>query len=150
MDVRDTILQAINLIEGQAKAKGLAIRQDLPDDLPSILADADGFLQILLNVLDNAVKFTPAGSIAVAVKVDEKGYLSITVADSGIGIPSQELPRLGERFYRVDKMRSRELGGTGLGLSIVKHLLKVHRGWMEVESRPGAGTVVKLLFPVGA
>jgi two-component system phosphate regulon sensor histidine kinase PhoR len=150
MDVRDTILQAIAVIEGQAKAKGLAIRQDLPDDLPSILADADGFLQILLNVLDNAVKFTPAGSIAVAVKVDEKGYLSITVADSGIGIPSQELPRLGERFYRVDKMRSRELGGTGLGLSIVKHLLKVHRGWMEVESRPGAGTVVKLLFPVGA
>ena len=155
MNVRDTILQAIAVIEGQAKAKGLAIRQDFPDDVPSLLADADGLLQILLNVLDNAVKFTPAGSIAVAVRVDEiKGgletspYMAITIADSGIGIPRQELPRLGERFYRVDKMRSRELGGTGLGLSIVKHLLKVHGGWMELESQPGTGTTVKLLFPI--
>ncbi len=149
VDVRDAVLQAIAVIEGQAKAKGLAIRQDWPDDLPPILADADSLLQILLNVLDNAVKFTPSGSIAVAIS-ETNPYLTITIADSGIGIPRHELARLGERFYRVDKMRSRELGGTGLGLSIVKHLLKAHRGWMEVESQPGAGTTVKLLFPTDA
>jgi len=150
LDVRNAAAQAIAVIEGQAKAKGLVIRQDWPDDLPLILADADGLLQILLNVLDNAVKFTPAGSIALAISVDERGYLSITIVDSGIGISKQELARLGERFYRVDKMRSRELGGTGLGLSIVKHLLKAHRGLMEVESQPGTGTTVKLLFPLNA
>ena len=149
VDVRDAVLQAIAVIEGQAKAKGLAIRQDWPDDLPPILADADSLLQILLNVLDNAVKFTPSGSIAVAIS-ETNPYLTITIADSGIGIPRHELARLGERFYRVDKMRSRELGGTGLGLSIVKHLLRAHRGWMEVESQPGAGTTVKLLFPTDA
>lgn len=149
-DVRDAVLQALAVIEGQAKAKGLAIRQDWPDDLPPIMADADSLVQILLNVLDNAVKFTLSGSIAVAISLDIKGYLAITIADSGMGIPRQELARLGERFYRVDKMRSRELGGTGLGLSIVKHLLKAHQGWMEVESQPGAGTVVKLFFPVDA
>jgi two-component system phosphate regulon sensor histidine kinase PhoR len=149
VDVREAVLQAIAVIEGQAKAKGLAIRQDWPDDLPPILADADSLLQILLNVLDNAVKFTPSGSIAVAIS-ETNPYLIITIADSGIGIPRYELARLGERFYRVDKMRSRELGGTGLGLSIVKHLLKAHRGWMEVESQPGAGTTVKLLFPIDA
>jgi two-component system phosphate regulon sensor histidine kinase PhoR len=157
VDVRDAVLQAIAVIEGQAKAKGLAIRQDWPDDLPPILADADSLLQILLNVLDNAVKFTPSGSIAVAISVDAcrggletSPYMVITIADSGIGIPKQEIARLGERFYRVDKMRSRELGGTGLGLSIVKHLLKAHRGWMEVESQPGTGTTVKLIFPIDA
>ena len=150
IDVRNAVLQAIAMIEGQAKAKGLTISQDWPDALPPILADADSLLQILLNVLDNAVKFTQAGSVAVAIAVEEKGYLRITIADSGIGIPSQELARLGERFYRVDRMRSRELGGTGLGLSIVKHLLKAHRGSMEVESQPGEGTTVKLLFPIDA
>jgi two-component system, OmpR family, phosphate regulon sensor histidine kinase PhoR len=150
VDVREAVSQAIAIIEGQAKAKGLAIRQDWPDCLPSILADADSLLQILLNVLDNAVKFTQSGAIALTISADGKGYLTITIADSGIGIPSRELARLGERFYRVDKMRSRELGGTGLGLSIVKHLLKAHRGWMEVESQPGVGTAVKLFFPIDA
>lgn len=149
VDVRDSVLQAIAVIEGQAKAKGLTIRQDWPDDLPPIMADADSLLQILLNVLDNAVKFTFSGSIAVVIS-ETRPYLAITIADSGIGIPRLELARLGERFYRVDKMRSGELGGTGLGLSIVKHLLKAHRGWMEVESQPGAGTTVKLLFPTDA
>ena len=147
VDVREAVLQAIAVIEVQAKAKGLTIRQDWPDNLPLIRADVDSLQQILLNVLDNAIKFTPSGSIAVAISRDEKGYLVVTITDSGIGIPRNELARLGERFYRVDKMRSRELGGTGLGLSIVKHLLKAHRGGMEVESQPGLGTTVRLLFP---
>lgn len=142
------VQQALSVIEGKARAKGLTISQVRPDNLPPILADGDSVIQILVNVLDNAVKFTPAGSIAVTAAEEAGGYLMITIADTGVGIPRNEIPRLGERFYRVDKMRSRELGGTGLGLSIVKHLLLAQQGRMEVESKPGRGTTVKLFFPL--
>jgi signal transduction histidine kinase len=72
----------------------------------------------------------------------------VKIADTGIGVPRDEIPRLGERFYRVDKTRSRELGGTGLGLSIVKHLMTAHKGRMEIESQLGRGTTVSLYFPI--
>lgn len=147
-DPEHAVQQALSVIEGKARAKGLTISQVRPDNLPPILADGDSVIQILVNVLDNAVKFTPAGSIAVTAAEEAGGYLMITIADTGVGIPRNEIPRLGERFYRVDKMRSRELGGTGLGLSIVKHLLLAQQGRMEVESKPGRGTTVKLFFPL--
>lgn len=140
--------QALSVIESKAQGKGLVIHQAWPDNLPPILADGDSIIQILVNVLDNAVKFTPAGSIAISAVHDTGEYLTIVIADTGIGIPKNEIPRLGERFYRVDKMRSRELGGTGLGLSIVKHLLQAQHGRLEVESHPGRGTTVKLFFPL--
>ncbi len=106
-------------------------------------------MQILLNILDNAVKFTPAeGTITVAASPGAEGELIVRIADTGVGIPKGEIPRLGERFYRADKTRSRELGGTGLGLSIVKHLMKMHRGRMSIESTPGRGTTVSLHFPL--
>jgi two-component system phosphate regulon sensor histidine kinase PhoR len=148
IDIGKAIYKAITIIEKKAKEKGLALHRTWSDLLPPIMADADSIVQILVNVLDNAVKFTPSGSIAISTSLDKTGYLSVMVADTGIGIPAHEIPRLGERFYRVDKMRSRELGGTGLGLSIVKHLLKAQNGWMEVESKPGAGSVVKLFLPI--
>ncbi len=150
MDPRQAVQQALTIIEDKARKKGLAVRQDWPENLPLILADGDGIVQILVNVLDNAVKFTAAGDITISADRDEKGFLAITIADTGTGIPANEIPRLGERFYRVDKMRSRELGGTGLGLSIVKHLLQAQQGRWEVESSPGKGTVVKLFFPLFA
>ena len=146
IDVRDAISKAIAIIEEKAKEKNLAIRQDCPDNLPAIMADADSIVQILVNLLDNAVKFTPSGSITISTSSDG-GYVAVKITDTGIGIPRQELSRLGERFYRVDRARSRELGGTGLGLSIVKHLLKAQNGRMEVESKPGAGTAVKIFLP---
>jgi two-component system phosphate regulon sensor histidine kinase PhoR len=147
-DAGHAMQQALSVIEAKAQAKGLAIRQAWPDNLPPILADGDSVIQILVNVLDNAVKFTPAGSITIAAGEDTEGFLTVTIADTGIGIPGSEITRLGERFYRVDKMRSRELGGTGLGLSIVKHLLQAQQGRMEVASKPGQGTTVKLFFPL--
>lgn len=150
IDVRDAISKAVAIIEEKANEKNLAIHQDLPDKVPPIMADADRAIQILVNVLDNAVKFTSSGSITISVLSDARGFVAIKVIDTGIGIPRQELARLGERFYRVDKMRSRELGGTGLGLSIVKHLLKAQHGWMEVTSSLGVGTEVKLMFPIFA
>ena len=129
--------------------KSLTIDKNIPDDLPTILADRDRVYQILVNILDNAVKFTPpGGKIFITAYDDGKGYVVVKIGDNGIGIPRNEIPRLGERFYRVDKTRSRDLGGAGLGLSIVKHLMKAHQGNMEIESRLGGGTTVFLNFPI--
>ncbi|HOP46322.1 MAG TPA: ATP-binding protein [Desulfobacteraceae bacterium] len=139
-----------SIIEAKAIEKNIGISRDIPEDLPAIRADRDRLNQILLNVLDNAVKFTPeSGKISVnAFLQKERDAVVVKISDTGIGIPKQEISRLGERFYRVDKTRSRELGGTGLGLSIVKHLMKAHNGKMDIESRLGAGTIVSLSFPV--
>ena len=94
----------------------------------TIRADRDRLTQILVNVLDNAVKFTPEDG-SVFIEAEQKdNYAVLTITDTGIGIPKEEVQRLGERFYRVDRSRSRDLGGTGLGLSIVKHLMIAHGG----------------------
>jgi len=137
------------MIEARAVEKGLVVSQDVPEALPQIRADRDRLVQILLNVLDNAVKFTPApGRIAVSAAAADARWVVVRVSDTGVGVSGSEIPRLGERFYRVDKTRSRELGGTGLGLSIVKHLMQAHQGKLEIESRLGHGTTVSLYFPV--
>jgi len=126
----------------------LKLFKEIRQDTPPIKADKDQLIQILLNILDNAVKFTPeGGTINVTASPGTEQDLLIRIADTGVGIPKGEIPRLGERFYRADKTRSRELGGTGLGLSIVKHLMKAHRGRMVIESSLGRGTTVSLHFP---
>lgn len=136
------------VIQERAEGKGLPIIVDLPPKMPVILGDRDKVTQILVNVLDNAVNYTSSGKITIkSISLDEEGYVALQIIDTGVGIPKNEIPRLGERFYRVDRARSRELGGTGLGLSIVKHLMKAHHGWMEIESSPGRGTTVTLAFP---
>jgi two-component system phosphate regulon sensor histidine kinase PhoR len=105
-------------------------------------------MQILINLLDNALKYTETGGVIVRARKAEEGYCIIAVRDTGIGVPKKHISRLGERFFRVDPSRSRELGGTGLGLAIVKHLVLAH-GWrMSIESDLGAGTVVRLQIPV--
>jgi two-component system phosphate regulon sensor histidine kinase PhoR len=102
---------------------------------------------MLVNLLQNAVNYTPeGGKIAVEARKEEGG-IQIEVTDSGIGIPSEDLPRIFERFYRVDKGRSRELGGTGLGLSIVKHIAEAHGGRVSVESKLGQGSRFKVFLP---
>ncbi len=137
------------VIESKAIEKKLVIDKDIPEGLPLIRADRDRLSQILLNVLDNAVKFTPeSGKVSITASDDKKGYVLVKISDTGIGVPEDEIPRLGERFYRVDRARSRELGGTGLGLSIVKHLLMAHEGKIEIESELGRGTTISLYFPV--
>lgn len=137
------------LIESQALKKGVSLAKDVPAELPPLRGDRDRLVQVLLNVLDNAVKFTDSGG-AVSLRAVETGrdFLEIQISDTGIGIPQSDLPRLGERFYRVDRARSRQSGGTGLGLSIVKHLMAAHGGRMSIASRPGRGTDVRLVFPV--
>jgi len=107
-----------------------------------------GLEQALLNLLHNAIKFNrPGGEVLVQAGNAQGGGVRIAVSDTGIGIPSQDLPRIFERFYRVDKAHSRDVGGTGLGLSIVKHVVERMNGTIRVESRLGKGSTFTLLFP---
>ena len=153
---------ACEVVGEKARRGGVALRHEEAADLPPIDGDGDRVEQVLVNLIDNAVKYTPSGgSVTVTARRAGNGeregtpmrprpsadYVEIAVADTGIGIPSQELPRLTERFYRVDKARSRELGGTGLGLAIVKHIMQVHGGWMRIDSELGRGTTVRVAFP---
>lgn len=133
----------IETLKTASDAKGLYLNKAFPSGEIKIMADSDRLIQILINLVDNSVKFTESGGIEVGyAREGEQGY--IYVKDTGAGIPKKYIPRLGERFFRVDPSRSRELGGTGLGLAIVKHLIKAHGWTMKIDSREGTGTVVKV------
>ncbi len=162
-DVIDTVF---TILAEKAQSKRLYLRKEIAPEISALRADRDKLIQILLNLVENGIKFTEQGGITITVKnADERepvttsslpptpvspgasSAIIIAVEDTGIGIPKKHLQRLGERFYRVDRARSRELGGTGLGLAIVKHLVKAH-GWdMEIESAEGQGTTVRILCP---
>lgn len=146
--LNDAVTNVISLVEPKAKLKNIIISNSVSEKIMPVRADKDRLAQIFVNILDNAVKFTPEnGKVSIAAE-ESKGYVLVTVNDTGIGVPKEEIERLGERFYRVDRNRSRELGGTGLGLSIVKHLMIAHGGRMEIESQLGRGTKVSLFFPM--
>lgn len=149
ISISEIINHVLLVLEARLSEKKQVIAKMLPEGLPLILADRDRVIQVFLNILDNAVKFTPdSGKITISAMVEDKEFVIVRIADEGIGIAGSELSRLGERFYRADKTRSRELGGTGLGLSIVKHLMKAQGGRMEIDSRIGIGTTVSLYFPM--
>jgi two-component system phosphate regulon sensor histidine kinase PhoR len=144
------IARALQLVRPQAEAKTLTLAQETADGPPELHTDEEALLQILVNLLDNAVKYTPAGGrVTVLARREPDGRAALAVQDTGPGIPPEHLPRLFERFYRVDKARSRELGGTGLGLAIVKHLADRLGGEAYVVSGPGEGTEAGVRLPVG-
>jgi len=139
-NLTDTVL--ITLMD-KAKSKGLFLKKSFPPEISEIYADKNRLMQILLNLVDNGIKFTESGSVTIGIEKANE-HVILFVEDTGAGIPKRHLSRLGERFYRVDRSRSRELGGTGLGLAIVKHLVKAH-GWeMNIESAEGKGTKVRI------
>ena len=147
--VAEVMEEVLKTVAPQAAAKKITLAADFPEGVPPVLADRDRVFQIFLNILDNAVKFTPeGGAIKITAAQKDAETASVRINDTGIGIPKNDLPRLGERFYRVEKTRSRDSGGTGLGLSIVKHLMAAHGGRAEIDSAPGQGTTVSLFFPV--
>ncbi|HET6455454.1 MAG TPA: ATP-binding protein, partial [Armatimonadota bacterium] len=142
----EVVQSVVSDLQAKANNKAIEVSVDVPDDLP-ITADRDAIYQILVNLVDNAIRYTrPGGSVTISAESDEAG-VSIGVADTGIGIPEDELARIFERFYRVDKGRSRESGGTGLGLSIVKHLVEAHGGKIIVESTVGEGSTFTFTVP---
>jgi len=133
------------LVERLAKDKSIDLKIEIE---PDVAVNGDSFLleQMLLNLLDNAVKYTKHGEVILRARKEGEKVI-VQVEDTGIGIPPEHLNRIFERFYRVDKARSRELGGTGLGLSIVKHIVQLHDGEIHVDSRPGRGTTFTIYFP---
>jgi two-component system phosphate regulon sensor histidine kinase PhoR len=131
----------------QAAAKHLRVSTEIPGDLRSVRADRRALEQILTNLIENAVKYGGDGSTVTVRASTEGERVRISVADTGPGIEAAHLPRLFERFYRVDAGRSRELGGTGLGLSIVKHLVEAMGGKVSVDSAPGRGTTFAFTLP---
>jgi two-component system phosphate regulon sensor histidine kinase PhoR len=133
-------------LKPRADAAGVTFGAEIAPDA-TLHADPQGARQVLLNVLDNAVRYTPRGGRVRVRAWPAPDGLEIEIADTGIGIPGEHLPRIFERFYRVDAARSRELGGTGLGLAIVKHLIEAHGGRVTAESALGAGTTIRIVFP---
>ncbi|MEI6499460.1 MAG: ATP-binding protein [Armatimonadota bacterium] len=138
--------EAVRQLTPAAKARGVNLTMEVrPDEI--VTADASGLHTVLLNLLDNAVKYTPRdGSVKIAGRAVTGGY-EVCVTDTGIGIPEGDQARVFERFYRVDKARDRATGGTGLGLSIVKHLVEAHGGRVSLRSAPGEGSAFTVSFP---
>jgi two-component system phosphate regulon sensor histidine kinase PhoR len=148
VEVETVVGSALLAVDAAARAKGIALASDVASGC-RVQADAGALEEVLGNLLDNAVKYTPAGG-TVTVRASASvggGVLVVDVADTGIGIPAADRERIFERFYRVDKARSRELGGTGLGLSIVKHLVQNQGGEISVESKPGRGSTFRFTLP---
>jgi two-component system phosphate regulon sensor histidine kinase PhoR len=144
----ELVASVVAIIGPRAARSRVTVTANTPPEVPAVAADRDRLVQILINLVDNAVKYTPeGGTVTVITRSGGDGAVEIAVADSGIGIPAADLPRITERFYRVDKARSRELGGTGLGLAIVKHLVLAHGGELRIESQEQQGTTVRFTLP---
>ena len=175
LQIPELVQEVFDVLQEKAQRGQVTLSQHLPPALPSVTGDRDRLHQVLLNLIDNAVKYTPAqgrvtvsaalhgsvGSVGSVGSLDStdstdsidstngaRDWLEVAIADTGCGIPEADIPRLTQRFYRVDKARSRELGGTGLGLAIVKHIVMAHNGTLRIESKVNHGTTVRVALPL--
>lgn len=147
VDIKKLIKNVVKLFEPKAKEKNLDLNVKIENGLPLIKADLFKLEQMFINLIDNAVKYTEKGYINIKAKRVQQNIL-FTIEDSGIGVSENHLQRIFERFYVVNKSRSKALGGTGLGLSIVKHIILQHNGNIEIESSPGKGTRFSIALPI--
>ncbi|QTM99055.1 HAMP domain-containing protein [Sediminibacillus dalangtanensis] len=145
IDLTHVLEMAVNKIQIKAEEKRLTVHYNQETDIPLFVADGYRMEQIFTNLLENAVRYTEEGSIKVTISYHHSS-IRIRISDTGIGISDKDIPHLFDRFYRVDKSRSRSLGGTGLGLSIVKRLVGVHGGRIHLDSVEGKGTTFTILF----
>jgi len=146
LNLIDVVKDILKIFKEPIKAKNLRLECEFGNE--SLIIEGDRFKleQLFINLIDNAVKYTEKGKIIIRIqKTDTE--ISVQVQDAGIGIPEEHLPRIFERFYVIDKSRSRQVGGTGLGLSIAKHIAGIHQARIEVQSRPGEGSTFTVLFP---
>jgi len=157
----DIVQAAFEVLQARAEQGGVTLVQEIAEDMPPLDADQDRLEQALLNLVDNSIKYTPRGGrVTVHARMlppaevpeilrreDRTSFCELIVADTGVGVPAEDIPRLTERFYRVDKARSRQLGGTGLGLAIVKHIVQAHGGALQITSELQRGTTVRLVLP---
>jgi len=148
VDLGTVVSDSVKGLAPLAEGKGITLEFGNFAAEVEILSDAEFIAQAITNVLDNAVKYTSAGGRVTVSLRQLANEIVIEVKDTGIGIAPQDRERIFERFYRVDKARSRELGGTGLGLAIVRHIVLAHHGRIEVDSQPGRGTTFRIVFPL--
>lgn len=146
VSVQDAVNSVVAAVAHEAEARKLSLMVHVPDGL-EVTADRHQFERAVANLLDNAVKYTPPNGRVVVEVARSNGKVVVSVEDTGIGIPQEEIPRIFERFYRVDKARSRAMGGTGLGLAIVKEIVEGHGGSVHVESQLGKGSKFAVVFP---
>jgi two-component system phosphate regulon sensor histidine kinase PhoR len=142
-----TVLRVLSGLAKQASEAGVNVRDEVPHNIPPMLANEEMIMQVLFNLLDNAIKYNSVGGSVTVIAREKDRFIEIIVKDTGMGIPQEDIPRIFERFYRVDKARSRELGGTGLGLSIVKHIVQAHGGQVSVASEFGKGSTFSFTIP---
>lgn len=146
--VEELVGEVTDMLSIKAEKKGVGLKVDIQEDMKDLRCNRDRIKQLFINLLDNAIKYTEKGSVTLeCYESRDNQFLIIKVMDTGIGIKEEHLERLFERFYRVDKGRSRKLGGTGLGLSIVKHIVELHNGTVDVKSNYGEGTTMKVRIP---
>jgi two-component system phosphate regulon sensor histidine kinase PhoR len=150
VDFAHIVVETVDQARVSQKDRGADITLDITTDLPPVMGDAGQLRQLVSNILNNALKYGRSGTpVTVSLLSSRSGaMINFAVADEGDGIAPEHLPRLTERFYRVDSGRSRLVGGTGLGLSLVKHIVDRHRGHLEIRSKVGKGTTVSVLLPV--
>lgn len=148
IDLGEFVPHVLELLRERAAKKRITLSAQVDRSLPPARLDRRAMEQILTNLVENAIKYSPDGARVVVSAKEQSGAVRVAVADTGPGIAERHLPRLFERFYRVDTGRSRELGGTGLGLAIVKHLVEAQGGTVGVESTVGKGSTFRLTFPI--
>jgi two-component system phosphate regulon sensor histidine kinase PhoR len=148
VDLKAILVRAAEVLSAAARERQVQIEVDAADGVPPVPGDPDGLERLVLNLADNAVKYNRPDGCVKLLLFQSDGHAVIEVTDTGIGIPQDALARIFERFYRVDKGRSREEGGTGLGLAIVKHVAQAHGGQVEVESRIGKGSTFRVKLPL--
>jgi signal transduction histidine kinase len=146
--LRPLVSRVLSEIEITRARHDIELAQEVPEDLPVIFADAERVHQVLFNLLDNAVRFTPSGGQVRVTASQHNGSVDVAVTDTGPGIDAEHLPRLFDRFYRVDTARSREEGGTGIGLAIARSVVEAHGGRIWAESEPGKGSTFTFELPV--
>jgi two-component system phosphate regulon sensor histidine kinase PhoR len=147
VDLRSVAAQIIDTLAPMARERGVAITLDAPDQLLTVLGDRDELLRVVENLVENAVKYGNSGGRVDVAVLRRGGAVELSVRDNGPGIAHEHLPRLTERFYRVDVAESRDKGGTGLGLAIVKHIANRHRGRLAIASEPGQGATFTVFLP---
>ena len=148
IDLKELMTSIVKIFRPSIKDKQLKLVMDIQDDIPNIEADIYKLEQLFINLIDNAIKYTEKGEIIVSINLLTANKVQIKITDTGIGIKEEDVSRIFERFYVVNKARSRQQGGTGLGLSIVKHIVMLHKGEIRVDSRLGLGTRFIITLPV--
>jgi len=144
----DLVRDAVEKMRMESESKGLVLNSYVLGDIPDIEADYGRIQQVVFNIIGNSIKYTPEGGEITVYIGRSYNEVYMKVSDTGIGIPKEDIPRIFERFYRVDKARSRDLGGTGLGMAIAKEIVEAHSGTISLTSEPGKGTEVTVRLPV--